>query len=206
VSCLFIGDTGYYYENVDFNYIEIYDNDMGSKTADIYGGFIGTVGPAFSSTVNLYAGVVEHIRAEDSSTVNIFDGSLVTLSSHESSNVNIFGGVFEDYDVWSSVHAYDFSQVSISGGQFADKLKASHNSVITIYGTDFVIDGLSVGYGKIAVTSGVLAGTLASGEIINNNFEIFEDATIVLIPEPATLLLFGLGILMVRRKKIMFLL
>ncbi len=95
------------------------------------------------------------------------------------------GGVFEFYNDWTSVSARSYSQVTISGGTFGDDLKASENSSITIYGTDFSIDGFSVGYGEIAVPSGILAGTLASGEMINNNFHTYEDASIVLAPEPA---------------------
>jgi len=202
VSYLFIGDTGYTAEGVDMDYIDIYDNDMGSKTADIYGGLIGTVGSSFSSTVNLYDEcIVEHIRAEDSSMVNIFDGSLATLTSHDFSRVNIFGGVFDDYDVLASVYSFDYSHVTISGGTFADDLKASENSIITICGTDFSIDGLSVGYGPITTASGILAGTLANGELMSNNFYISDDAGIFLVPEPGTVFLLGLGGLALIRKR-----
>jgi len=38
-----------------------------------------------------------------------------------------------------------------------------------------------------------MTGTLASGDIINNQFRIGNTAKIVLIPEPATFLLLGLG-------------
>jgi hypothetical protein len=45
-----------------------------------------------------------------------------------------------------------------------------------------------------------LTGTLANGDIINNQFRIGETAKIVLVPEPATLLLLGLGAVMVRKR------
>lgn len=194
-SYLFIGDSGYAYENVDFNFIDIYDSGDGSKIADISGGSLGGLGAAESSTVNLYAGSVGNFYANHSSTANIYGGSVYNLESYDSSSVGIFGGFFENH-----ARAQDYSQIVISGGTFADELLAIDNSIITIYGTDFSIDGFSVGYGEIAVTSGILAGTLASGETINNNFHIYEDATIVLVPEPATVLLLGLGGLALLRK------
>lgn len=200
-SQLLISDTGYVFENVDFDYVDIYDNSDGSKTADIYGGYIECVGSFSLSTVNLYAGSISSLDAWDSSTVNVHDGSIYTLESHSTSRVNIFGGVFEFYNEWTSVSARSYSQVTISGGTFGDDLKASENSSITIYGTDFSIDSFSVGYGEITATSGILTGTLASGEIINNNFYIYDDATIVLVPEPATLFLLGLGSLALLRKR-----
>jgi hypothetical protein len=200
-SYLLLSDKGYGFENVDFNYVDIYDNTYNSKTADIYGGYIENVGAHSLSTVNLYAGCIFDIHACDSSTVNIYDGSVYTLAAYATSEVNILGGVFEDYDVWASVWAYGYSQVTISGATFADVLKASENSTITIFGSDFAIDGLSVGYGPITAASGILTGTLTSGETINNDFYIYDNATIVLIPEPATILLFGLASLTLLRKR-----
>lgn len=195
-SYLFIGDSGYTYENVDFNFIDIYDNGDGSKIADISGGSFSGLGAAESSTVNLFAGSVGSFYTYHSSTANIYGGSVLILESYDSSCVGIFGGFFENH-----ARAQDYSQIVISGGIFADELVAIENSIMTICGTDFSIDGFSVGYGEIAVPSGILAGTLASGETINNNFHIYEDATIVLVPEPATVLLLSFGAVMLRKRR-----
>jgi hypothetical protein len=46
-----------------------------------------------------------------------------------------------------------------------------------------------------------LTGTLLSGEIINTSFERYGDAQILIIPEPATLLVFGFGGLALRRHR-----
>lgn len=194
-SSIFVGDLGYYYENLDFTFIDIYDSGDGSKIADVSGGFIGTLGAIESSRINLYAGSVGYFNTFHSSTGNIYGGSVVSLESYDSSSVSIFGGFFENF-----VRTCGYSQMVISGGIFATELLAIENSIMTICGTDFSIDGFSVGYGEIAVTSGILAGTLASGETINNNFKIYEDATIVLVPEPATVLLLGLGSLFLIRR------
>jgi hypothetical protein len=41
---------------------------------------------------------------------------------------------------------------------------------------------------------------LTNGDPINNDFYIATNASIVLVPEPATLLLLGLGAVMLRKK------
>ncbi len=73
-SYILISDTGYVFENVDFNYVDIYDNSDGSKTADIYGGYIEAVGSFSLSTVNLYAGSISSLDAWDSSTKYLYFG------------------------------------------------------------------------------------------------------------------------------------
>ena len=49
--------------------------------------------------------------------------------------------------------------------------------------------------------SGVLTGTLHSGALLNNSFSISTDASITLIPEPATLSLLALGGLALLRRR-----
>ena len=51
------------------------------------------------------------------------------------------------------------------------------------------------------VSSGLLAGKLERGDIMSNNIYIWGDGSIVLVPEPATLLLLGFGAVMLRRRK-----
>ena len=69
-------------------------------------------------------------------------------------------------------------------------------SLIVINGLDF-----NYGYGYIADTFGMLTGTLLSGEMINTSFERLGDAQILIVPEPATLLVFGFGGLALRRRR-----
>jgi len=46
-----------------------------------------------------------------------------------------------------------------------------------------------------------LTGTLLSGDPINNQFRIGNNAKIVLVPEPATIVLLGLGGLALLRRR-----
>jgi hypothetical protein len=83
-------------------------------------------------------------------------------------------------------------------------LEAEGSSRITIDGSNFAIDGTPLGeITTILGTGGSfrrLTGTLANGDIINNQFRISDDAKLFLVPEPATLLLLGFGAVMMVMK------
>ena len=73
------------------------------------------------------------------------------------------------------------------------------SSVITFIGADFAINGTPVAYGEYDTMGadwihGTLTGTLADGVGKNQDFYIYDDSKIVLIPEPATLMLIAIGV------------
>jgi hypothetical protein len=89
-------------------------------------------------------------------------------------------------------------------------IPAGYGATLIINGFGFAIDGNPVGdvtitsiYGGLFLDEPFrrLTGTLANGDTINNQFQIGHESTIVLVPEPATLLLFGFGAVMLRRKR-----
>lgn len=148
-----------------------------------------------NSQVTIFDGTIgEDLAADNNSQITIFGGSIGEyLLAHNESRITISGGSIGKY-----MAAFDNSQVIISGGSVAMELMVGHNSQITIYGTDFNVNGVPVGYGPISIASGILIGTLASGEAINNNFYVYDDATIFLVPEPGAVLLLGFGLLGIR--------
>jgi len=90
------------------------------------------------------------------------------------------------------------------------RLLLSQIGTIEIYGFDFAVDGQPFGYGEltsifggsyVSETRRHLTGTLLSGELIDNDFYIGGSASIVLTPEPATVLLLGLGGLALRKRR-----
>ena len=213
--------TIYYDDGVVHN-INSYINDSvkvrNSSTGDL-------------TTLNLFSGghINGHLAGEGDSKINVFDGYIENnLAGTENSKIEVYGG-YVDASIW----AYDNSEISLSGGSIESGWFLRDNSIgtllggslgtivslenssqISIWGSGFEIDGVSVDYGIITNTGeyvdgygraysyGTLTGTLYSGETINNAFYIYNDATIALVPEPATLLFFGLGAFGVRELNI----
>lgn len=168
---------------------------------------------------------VEDSPSDDFTTLNIVDDGIIRdwVNVFDYSQVNMSGGsIGYDLLAWdnsqavisggliaSELYAFGESYVEISGSIIGDELNVRDNSLVEIYGSVFMVDGIAVDYGPITMgtidefgrLSGTLTGTLDSGELINNAFNIDPDATIILVPEPSTLLLLiGLGALCLRRR------
>ncbi|KKK75608.1 hypothetical protein LCGC14_2872020, partial [marine sediment metagenome] len=104
------------------------------------------------------------------------------------SQVNMSGGV-----IVVAMKASDNSQVSISGGAILGDIYAGTNSndgsTITFAGSNFRINGTSVGYGEYDTMGrdsvhATLTGTLANDEPVDNEFYIYGSSSIVLVPDP----------------------
>ena len=75
---------------------------------------------------------------------------------------------------------------------------------VSLYGDDFLIDGMPVDYGPISATEGTVSGTLSGGDSLSTIFTISGDGQIVLVPEPSTMLLAAtalFGILLCQRRR-----
>jgi hypothetical protein len=134
--------------------------------------------------------------------VALVNGGVVgSLVARESSSITMSGG-----GKAGLIYAFDTSSVELSGGTIYGDIIALDSSNITIFGTDFAVDGLPVGYGSLSIKTGILTGTLLSGDPINNYFchsscdQIFIDnpsGLITLVPEPGSLALLGFGLVVI---------
>jgi hypothetical protein len=180
------------------------------------------------SQINVSGGSITYgcgLYAYNSSRITISSGSVGNFSAYDNSQLTMSGGAVTYYDLWG----YGNSGIVISGGSIAGRLIANNNSQITIsggtigtgiyagwqafskstitfVGHDFAINGTNAGYGEYTLRDmsiGTLSGTLANGGFLNNKFYITEDSRIILapVPEPATLLLLGLGAVILRKPK-----
>ncbi|MFC1636213.1 hypothetical protein ACFL5Z_15390 [Planctomycetota bacterium] len=169
--------------------VEVYDSLGGNPT-----------------TVNLVAGgSIEHrLRVFDNSRANVSDGYIKwDLYAYDNSQVTFSGGTidaglygFQNSHISFSggsindLRSYDNSQIDFTGGVIVTDLRAGwydfgpHTGVVTIYGS-----GFNYPFGEIAVSSGRLTGTLANGDLIDNDFYIYDNASIVLVPVPSAVLL-----------------
>lgn len=111
------------------------------------------------------------------------------LAAIENSNVMLLGGVF---------------QYAIRAGS---DVHGSHDtSIITLIGDRFSVNGKEVAYGQYFASdfsSGHLNGILSNGDVLDTDFEIWDDASIILmpVPEPVTMSLLAAGSLALLRRK-----
>ena len=161
------------------------------------------------STVTINGGLIGGgIRAVNHSTVIINDGIITSaIEALWDTHIIIHGGMINGH-----IEAYDCI-VEISGGTIDHGILARGDATIYLYGSGFSVDGhdLSLGdslrdYGTIDgdYLTGTISGTLQDGSTLSNNFNIRVadlDADIIVIPEPATLLLVGVGGLILRKRR-----
>jgi hypothetical protein len=162
--------------NISGGYVDYCIRGYGSSTINMFGGYVNTPAPNDSSIMNMFGGSAYWFSAEGSSTSNIFGGSIDEFYAVGSPTVNISGGSIE------SLHARDTSTTNIFGQNFQ-------------YSSGLILDGNRV-FGTGILSGEWLDGTPWAIDIMEN----YSTATI-LVPEPATLLFFGLGAVILRKRK-----
>ena len=117
--------------------------------------------------------------------------------------INIFGGIYstgfsDAADIEGGEIAVENSEdaagndivnsatINIHGGTFIGAIFdpdfcAQGNGIINIFGTDFAINGVPVDFGPIVATTGQLTGILEDESKLDNDFERFDNAEIILI-------------------------
>jgi len=176
-----------------------------SSQINISGGYVQGLVSYENSQANIYGGSIDTVVTFDSSKGDIYDGTIGVLVAFQYSQVNMSAGSVDGLLI-----SYGSSQVNITGGLIGDDVELYDQSLIRIFGYDFAVDGQAVGYGELTSIYGGdisieplrhLTGTLLSGEFIDNDFYISNNARIILIPEPTTILLLGIGGLLLRKRK-----
>jgi hypothetical protein len=191
-------------------------NTPGTHIDLVNGGTVGGTIQAYNNaSLNMSGGFVgAHVIAYDTTNITISDGHIwYHVIAHNNSNITISGGTAGNQINGGSVLANQNSIITISGGTFNQALFAANNSTIYLDGTGFQVDGQELSYGDTlrdfgneneGYLSGFITGTLADGiSQLNNPFNIETESTanIIIIPEPTTLLLLGLGSLALLRKR-----
>lgn len=127
---------------------------------------------------------VDLLRLRDDSTATIHNGTFNTthifttgslvwndgfiyndLNVGSSSDVSVLGGYFDD----EGIKARDTSTVSVFGGLIVG-ISARDSAIVTLYGTDFTVDGVPTAYGPLSASSGLLDGILQSGDALSEPY------------------------------------
>jgi len=150
--------------------------------------------PPVPTVVHMFGGSIVGLMTHDSSTFNMHagiwgaDGGWGYISN--SSTVNIFGGSIN----LDSISVVDSGTLNIYGGDFlcGNSPYFSQSSTVNIYGYGFNY-GFNQLTGFLSDGSSFMFSELPFGEYSHMN--------LIVIPEPATILLFGLGGLLLRKQR-----
>jgi hypothetical protein len=156
------------------------------------------------TTVNLVTGgnISGHLRVRDGGRLNVSGGTVrSSLSAWGNSLVTVTGG-----NIDGDLQACGASTVLYSGGQVQKDFEMWGYGRLIVSGSDFAIDGNPVVFREYscpgANCNGLLTGQLASGELFANEFWIHDRLSkLILVPEPATLLLLGFGGMALLRRR-----
>jgi len=162
--------------------------------ADITGGQIWELYMYNSTTADISGGYVSILLGQDTSSVDVYAGSDIgLLRPNDSSTANVYGGTINHLFVLGN------STTNIYEGDFTMGFSANDSPVINMYVQEYHWDpdgGSSSGFG-------LLTGTwLNSGEAFSIDYVDLDSFDhIAFVPEPSTMLLVGLGGLVLRTKK-----
>lgn len=182
-------------------------NPSGPTTVAIVdGGVASNVLVYGNSHVDMSGGEVHglYLAATDDASI-IMSGGVVhsILEATGRASIELAGG-YVDFQV----RADDSSYLAIAGGTIGGSsiadIRVLGSALIEIFGSDFAIDGIPVGFGDVSALTGQLTGTLGSGELIDNDFEhVLGAGTIRLmpIPEPGAGLLLAAGLIALARRR-----
>jgi len=215
--------TGILYNSSSVDILSGYIDSLdawNSSTVDIIGGTVSRLNAWNSSTVDITGGQVNGgLILRDTSSVAISGGTINGyLSALGTSSVTITGGNFRDDHATYLVASYsstvnisggfvnvllpnDTSRVTIFGGR-VKQVTALGTSSITFCGYDFTCtEGMRLDGDKVLGT-GELNGKWFDGTPWTTNVNVHDTgATILAIPEPATLWLLALGGLALLRRR-----
>jgi hypothetical protein len=185
-------------EGDEYVSVGVYSN----ATVDMTGGMVTSQLTAYDfSTVNISGGILEAIISTDTSTVNLSGSTqVVGLGVRNLGTVNMFGGNVGLIDAWNH------STVNLRGGTISNYLLAYGDESLTvnIYGYGFDYNPLAGDYRGGQLTGFWVDDTPFSIDLYYDDTPggpvIDTWSHITLIPEPATILLFGLGIVLLRKR------
>ena len=190
---------------------DIYDTPPNHTTVNMTGGEVFSMHTHDASILNMTGGIIDNLYSYESSTVNIsgndhsnpfnisaMNNSIINFSgtaqgeemyAENSATINITGGTIDD------LTAYNSGVINIYAGDILD-VWAQDNTAVNVFGHNLIksLTGGQFGYGFV---QGIY-NNQSSFDIDFRGSDTYSHVN--LIPEPATILLFGTGGLIFRKR------
>lgn len=187
----------------------------GNSTIDMAAGIVTNVLIMSDNSVFTMSGGLlgNALAALNNSNIEMIGGQITSeINAGHNSSVTISGG-----NVHGGAKANNDAVVTVFGGLFGDIFLTRNNGTIYLNGTGFAVNGTPVSSGArlsefgtlvpgdFSFYTGTVTGILSDGSALDQEFKIYntdaiDNAEIIVIPEPATLLLLGLGGLVLRKR------
>ncbi len=127
----------------------------------------------------------------DDSFLEIEDAEITDLKTYDTSVVEMYGGSI------ANLYANMDSTVHVYGGDIQGIMDVSCAGTVIIYAGG----PSSIEQGTLDDLSGSINVQLTDGNFLSVDYEKSPDATIMIVPEPASMLLITAGALLIRRRK-----
>jgi hypothetical protein len=167
----------------------------------------GTLTVNNNSCATILSGNPNKIICNENSKLDAYAGTF-NLSFLGNALMNIYGGQItffqrEQSDLDTIISS---CTINIFGGDLLGVIRLASDESLNVYGSDFHYDPLGSYYDIKweRVYCGLLTGIWANGTPFSMkvaNQETYDRISLNVVPEPATLLLFGFGAVMLRRKR-----
>ena len=173
--------------------VNIYSDET-IEDGDVYGTVNIYDTPPDQTTVTMTGGDIEYCNIYDTANLNFSGGEILLVATYNNSkatiNASTAGGGFELYD-YSQVHLYD-------AGNFTN-VQIFDNAELHVYGYDFSYDPSTTGTREIY-------GTWENGQSFKialrqpSDYDPYTQVILHEIPEPSTISILGLLVLLVRKR------
>jgi len=200
--------SGHILPGEEWNRVIIYNDHT---IVNMLGGFVDEMNTFDSSMVNVAGGGINSLYADDSSTANIFGGRVGGVFTWDYATTNLYdgGSVFSlgaggqsgvvnmTGGATTYLRAGESGIINLYGGVVTNYLSAGDFAIVNIYGYGFDYDPFAGNWNGGQLTGFWFNNTAFSIDLYN--LDTYK--RINLIPEPASLILFALGALLIKRKQ-----